>query len=68
MAFIVLLLTKGFMLFLLSSLVTKQLQKQKELREKINERLETAKGRSKKALETKLYENARNPFLSSFNS
>ena len=36
--------------------VTKQLQKQKELREKINERLETAKGRSKKALETKLKE------------
>ena len=36
--------------------VTKQLEKQKALREKINERLETAKGRSKKALETKLKE------------
>ena len=36
--------------------VTKQLVKQKGLREKINERLETAKGRSKKALETKLKE------------
>ena len=36
--------------------VTKQLEKQKVLREKINERLETAKGRSKKALETKLQE------------
>jgi len=36
--------------------VTKQLEKQKSLREKINERLETAKGRSKKALENKLKE------------
>ena len=36
--------------------VTKQLEKQKALREKINERLETAKARSKKALETKLKE------------
>ena len=36
--------------------VTKQLVKQKDLRKKIDERLETAKGRSKKALETKLKE------------
>ena len=36
--------------------VTKQLEKQKGLRDKINQRLETAKGRSKKALETKLKE------------
>ena len=36
--------------------VTKQLEKQTGLRDKINQRLETAKGRSKKALETKLKE------------
>jgi len=36
--------------------ITEQLEKQKTLREKINQRLETAKGRSKKALEEKLKE------------